>query len=72
MSLALDQIIGSAMLVVIILAVTDKNNMNIPNFMAPIMIGMGLTAIHLRYLLTLSTCLTTLLLQSWPDCRQCS
>ena len=49
MSLAIDQIIGSAMLVVIILAVTDKNNMNIPNFMAPMMIGMGLTAIHLRY-----------------------
>ena len=51
MSLAMDQILGSAMLVVIILAVTDKNNMNIPSSMAPVMIGMGLTAIHLRYVL---------------------
>jgi len=52
MSLAMDQALGSAMLVVIILAMTDKNNMNIPSFMAPAMIGLGLTAIHLSLGLT--------------------
>ena len=48
LSLAMDQMLGTAMLLVIILAVTDKNNMNIPSSMVPLMIGLGLTSIHLR------------------------
>ena len=45
----MDQMLGTAMLLIIILAVTDKENMKIENSLVPISIGLGLTAIHLRY-----------------------
>merc|ERR1719183_782426 len=48
----MDQILGSAMLVLIIMAVTDSRNMNIPSGLAPLTIGLGLTAIHLSFGLT--------------------
>ena len=47
-SLAMDQMLGTAMLLIIILSVTDKNNMKIENSLIPLTIGLGLTAIHLR------------------------
>jgi len=49
LSLAMDQILGTAMLLLIILAVTDSNNMNIQSSLVPIIIGLGLTAIHLSF-----------------------
>ena len=49
LSLAMDQVLGTAMLLIIILAVTDNNNMKIQSSLVPITIGLGLTAIHLRY-----------------------
>jgi len=49
LSLAMDQILGTAMLLLIILAVTDSNNMNIQSSLVPITIGLGLTAIHLSF-----------------------
>ena len=48
-SLAMDQMLGTAMLLIIILAVTDDKNMKIQSSLVPITIGLGLTAIHLRY-----------------------
>ena len=48
LSLAMDQVLGTAMLLIIILAVTDNNNMKIQSSLIPITIGLGLTAIHLR------------------------
>ena len=47
-SLAMDQMLGTAMLLIIILAVTDDKNMNIQSSLVPLTIGLGLTAIHLR------------------------
>jgi glycerol uptake facilitator-like aquaporin len=41
--------LGSALLVLIILAVTDEKNMKIPAFLAPLFIGFGLCAIHLSF-----------------------
>ena len=55
MSLAMDQVLGTAMLLIIILAVTDNNNMKIQSSLVPITIGLGLTAIHLRFIFELST-----------------
>ena len=49
LSLAMDQMLGTAMLLIIILAVTDNNNMKISSSLVPLTIGLGLTAIHLRY-----------------------
>lgn len=51
LSLAMDQMLGTAMLLIIILAVTDSNNMKISSSLVPLTIGLGLTAIHLRYCL---------------------
>jgi len=51
-SLVMDQMLGSALLVLIILAATDSNNMNIPSGLVPLTIGLGLTAIHLSFGLT--------------------
>jgi len=48
-SLAMDQMLGTAMLLIIILAVTDNNNMKIQSGFVPITIGLGLTAIHLSF-----------------------
>ena len=44
----MDQVLGTAMLLIIILAVTDKKNMKIESSLVPLTIGLGLTAIHLR------------------------
>lgn len=48
-SLAMDQLLGTALLLVIILAVTDEDNMKISSGMVPLTIGLGLTAIHLSF-----------------------
>jgi len=52
LSLAMDQMLGTAMLLIIILAVTDNNNMKISSSLVPLTIGLGLTAIHLSFGLT--------------------
>ena len=46
-TLSFDQILGTAVLVVIILAVTDDKNCKVPSGLVPLLIGLGLTAIHL-------------------------
>jgi len=46
-TLAMDQMLGTAMLVLIILAVTDEQNMKISASLVPLLIGLGLTSIHL-------------------------
>merc|ERR1712096_586938 len=43
-SLAIDQMLGTGMLLIIILAVTDDKNMNIQSSLVPLTIGLGLTA----------------------------
>lgn len=48
-TLIADQLLGTALLLIIILAVTDSRNMNVPSGMVPILIGFGLTAIHLSF-----------------------
>lgn len=48
-TLAMDQMLGTALLLIIILAVTDQSNMKINNSMVPVIIGLGLTAIHLSF-----------------------
>ena len=48
MSLAMDQMLGTALLLLIILAVTDEENMKITSSLVPVIIGLGLSAIHLR------------------------
>ena len=55
-SLAMDQMLGTALLLLIILAVTDEENMKIISSLVPVIIGLGLSAIHLRLLLI--TCYT--------------
>ena len=47
-SLAMDQMLGTALLLLIILAVTDEENMKIISSLIPVIIGLGLSAIHLR------------------------
>ena len=49
-SLAMDQMLGTALLLLIILAVTDEENMKIISSLVPVIIGLGLSAIHLRWL----------------------
>ena len=49
-SLAMDQMLGTALLLIIILAVTDEENMKIISSLVPVIIGLGLSAIHLRSL----------------------
>lgn len=46
-SLAMDQMLGTALLLLIILSVTDEHNLGISPSTAPLIIGLGLTAIHL-------------------------
>jgi glycerol uptake facilitator-like aquaporin len=48
-SLAMDQILGTALLLIVILSVTDGENMKITSSLVPITIGLGLTAIHLSF-----------------------
>ena len=55
LNLAMDQMLGTAMLLIIILAVTDNKNMKIENSLVPLTIGLGLTAIHLRWVQTVGT-----------------
>jgi len=49
LSLAMDQMLGTAILLIIILAVTDNNNMKISSSLVPLSIGLGLTTIHLSF-----------------------
>lgn len=38
-----DQVFGTAILLIIIMAVTDKRNMKVPSSLVPLLIGLGLT-----------------------------
>lgn len=46
-TLVFDQALGTAVLLIIILAVTDKRNMNVASGLIPLLIGLGLASIHL-------------------------
>ena len=48
-TLAFDQILGTALLLVIICSVTDSRNMNVISGLVPLLIGFGLLAIHLSF-----------------------
>ena len=48
-TLILDQALGTAVLSVIILAVTDDRNMKAASGLIPLLIGLGLTAIHISF-----------------------
>ena len=49
--LAYDQTLGTALLLIIILAVTDERNMKVPSGMVALYIGLGLSAIHFSFAL---------------------
>ncbi len=52
----MDQMLGTALLLLIISAVTDSRNMKVNSSLVPLLIGLGLTAIHIRSVpLTFST-----------------
>ena len=44
-----DQALGTAVLLIIILAVTDKKNMNVSSGLIAPLIGLGLAAIHISF-----------------------
>lgn len=46
-TLVMDQALGTAVLLIIILAVTDKKNMKVSSGLVPLLIGLGLAAIHI-------------------------
>ena len=48
-TLVFDQALGTAFLLIIILAVTDKRNMDVSSGLIPLLIGLGLTAIHISF-----------------------
>eukprot|EP00095_Tigriopus_kingsejongensis_P000695 maker-scaffold58_size443543-snap-gene-2.10 protein:Tk00695 transcript:maker-scaffold58_size443543-snap-gene-2.10-mRNA-1 annotation:"Aquaporin-3" len=48
-TLVLGQTLGTAILLIIILAATDKKNMNVSSGLVPVVIGFGLTAIHISF-----------------------
>lgn len=48
-TLAMDQMLGTALLLLIISAVTDGKNMKVNSSLVPLLIGLGLTAIHLSF-----------------------
>ena len=50
-TLFMDQLLATALLLIIILAVTDENNMKVPSGLVPLYIGLGLAAIHLSFAL---------------------
>jgi len=50
-TLILDQFLGTALLLIIILSVTDGLNMKVTSGLVPLYIGLGLTAIHLSFAL---------------------
>ena len=48
-TLVMDQALGTAVLLVIILAVTDEKNMKVTSGLVPLLIGLGLAAIHISF-----------------------
>ena len=48
-TLVVDQALGTAVLLVIILAVTDERNMKVTSGLVPLLIGLGLAAIHISF-----------------------
>ena len=48
-TLVFDQVLGTALLLIIIMAVTDERNMRIHQSLVPLFIGLGLTAIHISF-----------------------
>ena len=48
-TLIVDQALATACLLVIILAVTDKRNMDVPSGLVAPLIGLGLAAIHISF-----------------------
>ena len=48
-TLIVDQALGTAVLLVIILAVTDERNMKVTSGLVPLLIGMGLAVIHISF-----------------------
>ncbi len=48
-TLVVDQALGTAVLLIIILAVTDKRNMNVSSGLIAPLIGLGLAAIHISF-----------------------
>ena len=48
-TLAFDQILGTALLLIIIMAVTDEQNMKVPSGLVALFIGLGLGAIHISF-----------------------
>ena len=46
-TLVMDQALGTAVLLVIILAVTDERNMKVASGLVPLLIGLGLAVIHI-------------------------
>ena len=48
-TLAFDQLFGTALLLIIILSVTDERNMKVNQSLVPLLIGLGLTAIHISF-----------------------
>ncbi|XP_059090733.1 aquaporin-9-like isoform X1 [Tigriopus californicus] len=48
-TLIVGQTLGTGILLIIILAATDKKNMNVPPGLLPLTIGLGLTAIHISF-----------------------
>ena len=49
LTLAFDEMLGSMLLLIIILSVTDKHNSKITSYMAPLYIGLGLCAILMSF-----------------------
>ncbi len=56
----MDQMLGTALLLLIISAVTDSRNMRVSSSLVPLLIGLGLTAIHIRLVSSISELLLTL------------
>ncbi len=50
----MDQMLGTALLLLIISAVTDSRNMRVNSSLVPLLIGLGLTAIHIRLVSSIS------------------
>ena len=48
-TLVVDQLVGTALLLIIIMAACDRRNMNLSSGQIPLAIGLGLTVIHLGF-----------------------
>ena len=46
-TLIFDQVLGTAVLLIVIFAVTDEKNMKVPSGLVALLIGLGLTSIHI-------------------------